>query len=48
MHPLRTTVTDDRLNSLLMRFSAQDLLDTIDISEVVKEWSLVKKDDEFQ
>lgn len=43
MNALRTTMTDDRLNSLLTLFSARDLLDNINISEVVKEWSLLKK-----
>lgn len=39
---LRTTTGDKRLDSLLVLFSARDIVDKINIREIVNEWSLLK------
>lgn len=39
---LRTTMGDDRLNSLMLLFSSKDKVDEIDLCEVVQKWSLLK------
>ncbi|KAF0713706.1 52 kDa repressor of the inhibitor of the protein kinase-like, partial [Aphis craccivora] len=39
---LRTTMSDERLDSLLVLFSARDIVDKINIQEIVNKWSLLK------
>lgn len=35
-------MSDERLDSLLVQFSARDIVNKINIQEIVKEWSLLK------